>query len=135
MKVYSDTLTRDDLYAALPADVMIADMRELKNPRKRTHGYEIHLEGYGTRHTRRRNSGWYGATEADPVGHYGYAATWDDHGEWMAALYEIDPLAIIACYLNRDDFYEKTANEMEWRQQAKGSRKTATAPWLERVPA
>lgn len=134
MIVHSDTLTRDDLYACLPADVMIADIRELRNPRKRARGWEIHLEGYGSRHTRRRNSGYYGATEVDAIGHYGYAATWDDHGVWMAALYEIDPLAAIACYANRDDFYEKTENEMAWRRNAKrGTR--ASAPWLDRVTA
>lgn len=134
MFVHSDTLTRDDLYAALPADVMIAELRELRNPRKRARGWKITLEGYGARHTRRRNSGYYGAAEVDTLGHYGYAATWDDHGEWMAALYETDPLASIACYANRDDFYEQTANEMAWRRSAKrGTR--AAAPWLDRVTA
>ncbi len=124
MKVYSDILTREDLFAALPSDVY-ADVRNI-NTRKRARGWEVHLEGLGGRHTRRRNSGRYGAT-----GQGGMAATWDDHGVWMAALYEIDPLAQIACYRDRDDFYESTENEMAWRRNAKrGTR--AEAPWLEK---
>lgn len=130
MKVWSDTLTRADLYACLPADVGIGEMRELRNPRKRARGWDLHLEGYGTRHTRRRNTGQYGAASSA----YFNAATWDDHGVWMAALYEIDPDAAIAWYDNRADFYAKTEREMRWRRTAKrGSR--ASAPWLEGTTA
>jgi hypothetical protein len=120
MKVYSDILTREDLYVALPADVY-ADVRNI-NTRKRARGWEVHLEGLGARHTRKRNSGNYGA------GHE-MAATWDDHGVWMAALYEIDPLAQIACYSDRDNFYESTEHEMTWRRDARRGVR-AEAPWL-----
>lgn len=134
MTVHSDILTKADLYACLPRDVAIAAIRELHNTRKRARGWQLSLEGHGARHTRRRNSGYYGATEVDAIGHYGYAATWDDHGIWMAALYEIDPDACIAWYDNRADFYAKTTAEMRWRRTAKrGAR--ASAPWLDKVTA
>lgn len=129
MKIYSDTLTTDDLYRCLPNDVGMADCRTIRSPRKRARGWEMHLEGLGARHTRQRNSGSWGAQ-----GDGSFAATWDDHGIWMAALYEIDPDAVIAWYTDRGDFYAKTEREMQWRRTARrGSR--ATAPWLDKVPA
>lgn len=135
MKIYSDTLTRDDLYAALPDGVMVADIREIRNPRKRARGWQITLEGYAARHTRRRNSGTWGAVPT--AGEYGYAATWDDHGVWMAALYEIDPLALIAEYANRDDFYESTEHAHAYRSRSpwRTVRDNSQAPWLETVDA
>lgn len=126
MKLYSDTLTREDLYDCLPADVD-ADVQNINNPRKRKHGYEVRLVGLGDRHTRKTNSGNYGAGDR-------MAATWDDHGIWMAALYEIDPLAIIATYQDRDRFYESTRDEHEWRRNSARPYRS-TAPWLDKVEA
>ena len=125
MKVYSDTLTINDLYACLPSGVGIAGVREIGRARKRARGWELSLEGYDARHTRRTNSGQYGAGER-------FAATWDDHGVWMNNLYERDPNAHIAWYENREDFYEKTAREMLWRRDAKRGVR-AEAPWLNGV--
>ena len=128
MKLYSDTLTTDDLYACLPRDVGIAEIREMRQPRKRARGWELSLEGLGGRHTRRSNSGGYGAGDR-------YAATWDDHGVWMAALYDRDERALFAGYYNgRLDFYLKTAHEHERRQHAARPYRS-TAPWLDGVPA
>lgn len=126
MKLYSDTLTTADLYACLPSDVDIASLRTMKRPRKRANGWEVSLEGFGARHTRRSNSGDYGAG-------YTMAATWDDHGVWMAALYDRDPDAIFAGYYdNRDDFYAKTRHDFHWRQRSRFTsvRDNAQAPWL-----
>ncbi len=113
MKVYSDTLTREDLYASLPSDVYL-DAQEIRRPRTRARGWTVYLEGLGDRHTRNTNSGNYGAGSHK-------AATWDDHGLWMAKLYEIDPMAKIAHYDSRSDFYDSTA-----RYQPVGVK----APWL-----
>jgi hypothetical protein len=126
MKLYSDTLTTADLYAALPEGVGIAAIRPIRSPRKRAHGWELSLEGFAGRHTRRRNSGMYGADG------YGYAATWDDHGVWMAALYAKDPDALIAWYKDRDHFYSATRHESEWRKRSRMSaiRNHGQAPWL-----
>lgn len=126
MKLYSDTLTEADLYACLPDGVTIAAIRPMRT-RKRASGWELSLEGYGTRHTRRRNSGMEGANG------YGYAATWDDQGVWMAALYDRDPDALIAWYTSRHYFYEATANVAKWRQRSRfrSIRENSRAPWLD----
>lgn len=120
MKIYSDTLTKRDLYAALPNDVCISDIREIKS-RKALNAWELHLEGTGLRHKRQRNS----------------VATWDDHGIWMDRLYSIDPCARIAWYLDRDHFYTATEYESSWRQQSRFRtvRETGTAPWLQKRAA
>lgn len=130
MKLYSDTITRADLYAALPPDVG-AEVRTIRNPRKRANGYVVSLEGLGDRHTRRKNSGNYGATSSEEA----RAATWDDHGVWMAALFAIDPAMIVAGYDGRDDFEQQTRQTRDYvreyhkpeSQQAREHR----APWLE----
>jgi len=120
VKVWSDTLTTEDLYAALPADVTIANLRELRSPRKRSRGWEIDLEGHGERHTRRSYDG------------ERYAATWDDHGAWFVALYERDPDALLAWYASRADFYVQTRNQAHWRQRSpfRAVRENSRAPWL-----
>jgi hypothetical protein len=43
-----------------------------------------------------------------------YAATYDEHGEWMAEVFERDPEARIVGYEDyrgRDDFHEKTGGK------------------------
>lgn len=100
MKVYSDTLTRDDLVAALPEHVTL-DARTIRNPRVRRFGWDVNLEGFGSRHTRKVNSGEYGAG-------YHYAASYDDHGEWMARLFAKDPDARISWWKGLEDFTKGT---------------------------
>lgn len=103
MRVYSDTLTADDLHnAARRARVGIRDIAGMQRPRVRARGWVLSLTGSSTRH---RNSGTYGADHDDFP-----PATWDEHGAWMAALYEVDPDARIAYYRNREDFHTLTAN-------------------------
>lgn len=101
MKVYSDVLTPAMLADALPPDVTFASMRTIQRPRVRARGWEIHLEGLGARHTRRVNSGEYGAG-------YHAAATYDDHGWWMAALFAIDPDARISWWYGANAFHAGT---------------------------
>jgi hypothetical protein len=119
VKLYSDVITRQDIFAHLPEDVS-ANVHAV-NARKTKYGYVIHLEYLGENTgkgsgRRRVNSGEHGAG-------YHYAATWDEHGIWMAALYELDPDMEISYYNNRADFMEQTG-----RYQPKGSK----APWLKR---
>lgn len=128
MKVYSDLLDTPDLYAALPADVYAATVK-LKRPRKRARGWTVSLEGLGSRHYRRKNSGNYGASSPGTM-----AATWDDHGVWMAALFAKDPNALIADYDGRDDFERQTREYreyvQEWNKPTSKRWNEHLAPWL-----
>jgi hypothetical protein len=95
MKVYSDTLTRDDMLDALPKGVSLDECEPIQNPRVRTHGWNVRLRRWGS--SRHVNSGNYGAGEQG-------AASWDDHGWWMAELFERDPSARIANWDGRESF-------------------------------
>lgn len=100
MKVYSDIIETHELWKALPEDVY-ANVRPIKRPRVRARGWDVNLEGLGARHTRKVNSGEYGAG-------YHKAATYDDHGEWMQRLFDIDPDARISWWKDRADFMRGT---------------------------
>ena len=100
MKIYSNVLTWGQLIDALPADV-IASIQVIRRPRVAARGWKVYLEGTGTRHTKKVNSGESGAG-------YHSAATYDDHGEWMARLFAIDPDARISWWKNRADFDKGT---------------------------
>ena len=117
MKIHSDTLIIDDLYDNLPPLVWLDCIPV--GSRKRDHGFVVSLSyrGQGGKGTgrRRKNSGWAGGDSGN------LAATWDEWGVWMAALYNIDPDAIIGNYRYREDFYAQTS-----RYQPRGAR----APWL-----
>lgn len=130
MRIHSDVLTEQDLYAALRAaraehpigaDVRI-DTCSRHGSRKRAFAFEVRLladcretpadvaadlVAAGRRSQRVRplpNGGTYGADH----GAYGYAPTWCEYGWWIDALYAIDPDAIIGWYKDRADFDGKT---------------------------
>lgn len=101
MKVYSDVLT----YASmryLSGDGLYYDTLEsLTRPRLRRYGYRVLAYGHSNRW---KNSGNRGAGNE-------HAATWDDHGRWMARVFREDPKAlIVACgrYDGAEDFHTKT---------------------------
>lgn len=127
MRIHSDVLTSTDLHTALRtaraaraehpigADVFVARCSR-HGSRKRDHALEVRLladgrqipaavaedlrvaTGRNYRTRRLPNSGAYGAD------HGVYAPTWCEYGWWMAALYAIDPEAIIGQYAGRADF-------------------------------
>lgn len=130
MRLHSDVLSRDDLYAALPKGVA-ANVSE-HGSRKRARAFEVTLYVYAKDDLHRRfgNSGGYGNSED-------VAATWDEWGVWMDRLYEIDPAAIIGYYKDSADFIAQTKHHYEYVQRSHkpGSleARTHTAPWLQRV--
>jgi len=76
--------------------------------RSHDHAFDVHLEGAGTR---RPNGGSSGAGS-------GYAATWDQWGIFLAALYDQDPDMLCgsksyATYENRKDFHYQTARRFD----------------------
>ena len=106
MRIHSDTLIRRSFTNALTRasldDVWVEDYSEHRST-KRARGFEIRLGAEHKTGRRRRNSGKYGAGDRWPM-----AATYDEHGAWIAELYRIDPNAIIGPYTSREQFHEQT---------------------------
>lgn len=117
MKVYSDALIDADFSpAAHVAGVSYWTFRRLTNTRVRARGWEISLTG---------SSPYTSQHEGDPH----KAATWTEHGVWMADLFKIDPNARISWWNGAADFVAKTGIESPYRN-AGGGHKHA-APWLD----
>ena len=93
MKVYSDILDEKDFHEACPGRVHLAVFEQHPRPRKRSRGWTIGLTGtspYTSQLSREK------------------AATWDEHGFWMAELFRRDPDAEIGIYKGAQDFNQKT---------------------------
>ena len=100
-------------------------IREFR-PRSFAHGFEFFLTG----------SSKYNAAHQSAQGGYSYekAATWDEWGIVIAALYAVDPDAQIGYYANRADFITKTRDEAErirqWHDPKGYQASCHKAPWL-----
>lgn len=99
VKVYSDILTRDDLVRATPRGVTLDTCEPIERPRVRANGWTVQLRCWGS--NRHVNTGQYGAGEQG-------AASYEQHGRWMAALFAKDPAARIAYYDGVGDFDRAT---------------------------
>ncbi len=90
--------------------------------RKRLHAFEVRLESmdpgsidrFGNKRSRRTNPGTSGQHPET------FAATWEDWGDMIAELFEIDPSAIIGPYDGRGDFLLQTARAAEYRGHRAG---------------
>jgi len=128
MKIYSDVLTSSDIEGNTP-DHVYANVTT-RGSRKRAHAFTVYLEYLGERvkgdgRIRRPNTpGTAGGLNSALVG--SITATYDEHGEWMAKLFEIDPDAIISTYHGVEDFYRQTQ-----KARAGGFFRHANFPWLE----
>ena len=123
MRVHSDTLSAMGVIHALQAEKMAGridagvNFMTMTRHGSRTHanGFEIQLHA-NTRNNGRRagNTGSYGAMDASD----GYAATFDEWGWLIAALYAIDPEMIVGSpkkpvYAHVADFHHKTGMTYE----------------------
>ena len=128
MRIHTDTLTREQLYAALPFDVHAYITP--KGSRKRARAFEVTLFVLekDDLHRRYGNSGGYGSSED-------VAATWDEWGVWMARLYEIDPDALIGWYESYHHFLDMTTRHRDCvrmdNKPTSVAYRTHMAPWLE----
>jgi hypothetical protein len=98
VKLYSNTLTLAQVRDAVPAGCN-GETIGIRTPRVRTNGWTVRLTKPGGTHY--TNTGTHGAGAEK-------AASWDDHGVWMARLYELDPEMRVAHYTSAEDFHEQT---------------------------
>lgn len=106
MKIHTDILTHEDIADATRAGGMrgvYTERESVRGSRSRARSFDITLRGNSTR---RPNGGNRGADD-------GYAATWDEWGMFIQALFEKDPEAIIGQYRSFDDFEMATHGRFE----------------------
>lgn len=108
MRIHANTLAPRDIYAATCAagmtgvDVTLTD----HGSRSRARAYDVKLTGTSGR---RPNGGSRGAANTDD-----YAATWDEWGMFLAALFAADDsLTIPSAYVDADDFHFKTGGRYD----------------------
>lgn len=112
MKLHSNTLTWSDVHDALRtakdtgnvARHIDFEICEERGSRSRKNGFEIQLGTYtkipGDKR-RFKNSGAYGASDV-------YAATRDEWGWFIDAVFNLDPAAVFGPYSGRIDFHKAT---------------------------
>lgn len=108
MKIHTDILNHSNLVDAMnaagryaPSVSLNVNSEHKSNSHRRA--FDVALRGNGQRHTRRPNPGFRGALRNDE-----YAATHDDWGYFLAAVYAQDPNAKTGEYHNAEDFHAKT---------------------------
>jgi hypothetical protein len=127
MRIHTSATYRD-ICSCLPRGVS-AYITE-HGSRSRERAFEVTLYAYAKDDLHRRygNTGGYG--RSDDV-----AATWDEWGLFMVALYEIDPEWTCTYYPTEADFYDRTRRHREYVRLANKpeslAARTHTAPWLD----
>ena len=117
MKLHSDTLAEQDIYAAAKvAGVSVWELGRIRRPRKRANGWNLYLMGSSPYRSQATGQS---------------AATWDEHGVFMAELYKRDPGLAIAYYDSLEHFLAETRRFVESpynREQPESKRRRG--PWL-----
>jgi hypothetical protein len=118
MRIHSDVLTARDIYAATTAAGMHGVYAETMAHGSRSHraAFEVKLTGNSSRRPNPGTGGRY--VDGD------HAATWDEWGMFLAALFTVDPAAIVGTvarptYAGREHFHAVTGNRF----------RTLTAPY------
>lgn len=103
MRIHSDILNASHFFSAVVGlDGVWVDECNPRGSRSRKCAYEVRLAAsQKPGRNRRRNSGQYGADSL-------FAATYDEHGHWMAKLFNVDPNAIIGPYDGEINFHRMT---------------------------
>lgn len=100
MRIHSDIITRDQIIAAVPSTAYIGKLTEHRS-QSRDHSFEVNLGGSG------KTGGQWGQLD-------GKAATWDEWGIFLSALYAIDPDMFTPAYPNgRSEFEWTTVNRFD----------------------
>ena len=94
----SRNVSADAIHDAIRAAGAHAEVLSEHGSRKRDHAFEVKLTGNSNR---RPNGGTYGARDA-------YAATWDQWGVFINAVFDADPDATMTYYTDAADFHYRT---------------------------
>ena len=106
MRIHSDILTEKDFHEATKAHGMTGVFAEIKGTggsRSRKRHFDVKLTG--STNPRGVNPG---TSQSVDRWNLDRAATWDEWGMWIDALFTIDPDAIIGQYPDRDVFRDVT---------------------------
>jgi len=114
MKIHSDTLTDQDILNAAPRSTHFVEFEEAGS-RSRKRAWNVRLSG---------------SSKYSMQGVEGKAATWDEWGIFIAALFKFDPEAKIGWYKSYDHFIEFTTEERDRCAQYRPDL-GRTAPWLD----
>ena len=124
MRIHTDKLTTQDVCREAFKVGVAVEYLGSHGSRKRDHAYEVALSG---------SSPYAGASTA--VGYPYKAATWDEWGLFIAALFKLEPTAIIGHYNGVENFEQITRGERDryarYFPENDRGRKTHTAPWLD----
>lgn len=108
MKIHTDKLTREDLFAHVPSGCYID--AALRGSRKRARAFDVSMsaepgqDAHGIKRIYSRNTGTHGGPGYDDE----KAATYIEWGDWMVELLKIDPDAIVGYYDGARGFVEST---------------------------
>ena len=107
MDIHTDKLTKADLWAAVPSGcyLEVSEHGSRSRARKFTVGMSAAhgADAHGIKRAYARNTGNYGGG-----GDYDRAATWIEWGDWMVALFQLDPGAKIGMYDDPGEFVRMT---------------------------
>lgn len=110
MRLHSDTLSAAEICGATDPDVLA--ILEERPSRSRRHGWEAFLEYVGEREKGDGRKLRAASNEGAKIGTV--TATYNEHGRWMARLFEMDPeLLIVGVYRydGREDFHKQTGDK------------------------
>ena len=116
MRIHSDTLLMGDLYDAVRAHGMTGVYMltlDQHGSRKRKRAFEVKLEGSSPYATNPGTAKWVDRGQDRPR-----AATWDEWGIFIQALFEKDASAIIGDYHDDATFAYRTFGRFETLQHA-----------------
>lgn len=94
MRIHTNTLTEADIRAMVPSTAYVGKLTT-HGSRSHARAFDLNLGGSG------RTGGQWGQTD-------GKAATWDEWGMFLAALYKADPNAKTPYYTSASHFHRVT---------------------------
>lgn len=130
MRIHTDHLTGTDLVAATVGMPGVTVTFSTHDSRARDHAFEVSMVGKPgkDRHgiTRRWSTGGaYGTTDGTMR-----ALTWVEWGDWICAMFQRDPKAIIGEYEGAQDFIEQTC-EMSYKRPERENAVEHAERWWE----
>lgn len=128
MRIHTDKITAQDIRRLAPDGTTPEIVQHGSRKRLRAFRVTLSTAGGTDRHGNKR---CYARRTGQPgsAGETARAATWLEWGDLVAALYKLDPDAIISPYAGVDDFLRQTARVKAWRPEKYGLGAGNASPW------